>query len=204
MRIGDNCLVVVEEICCRHSEIISLRFLEYFYVPREIGECERARPFFLTREEFLAGEKLSLRVALLSAGWDIGLHSEVMLNRGARHIPTMDFEVPISFETERKLQERLEEIVVPVSGPGVLLNSGNSYQFVGTVKLLDRSEWLDFLALALLTSIVHAKFDEEHFAHVRWIGHSLLRRAGVLRVSARTKPMLPQVIAFVGGEKGGG
>lgn len=69
--------------------------------------------------------------------------------------------------------------------------------------MLGPEEWLDFLGLNLITSIV-TQVDEnlprvhEFISDYRYIGHSMLRRSTGLRVTTRgSKTFTPQVVSVI-------
>jgi hypothetical protein len=88
------------------------------------------------------------------------------------HIPLMDFSCEDSPENLEKVKEFLSEAG---QKRGVILLSGRSYHYYG-VDLMSEKEWLNFLGKCLLFT---------GFTDERYIGHRLLDRCGILRISAR-------------------
>lgn len=203
IQVGDTCRDVLREVICAHS-IRFIDFRAYYYIPR-CPDYPR-RPFLLrVGEEFET--RLEQEINELQEGWDICVRSDVCCTgKGKMHIPQIDFEVPISPSSQKRLSDILKEEIVSLFGGGVLLESGASYQFWGTERLLPQSngirfepEWIDFMAALLLTSKTRARFDIEHLVDIRWIGYSLLRGATSLRITAKTKKVLPHVVAIIEG-----
>lgn len=197
IQIGSNCRDVLREIILRHS-ITMVDFRAYYYIPQQT-DCPK-KPFSLKTDESFE-PRLEKEIGQLQDGWDIGVYSNVFTDKGKRHIPQIDFELPISPKAQEILIRILYEKIVPDFGRGALLESGNSYHFWGTERLLLRRDWgvhfeidwVDFMAVMLLTS----GHQIVNLVDVRWVAYSLLRGATVLRVSAKTKKMLPRVVALV-------
>lgn len=197
IQIGSNCRDVLREIIFRHS-ITMVDFRAYYYIPQR-ADCPR-KPFLLKTGEGFES-RLEEEIGQLQDGWDIGVYSNVFTDKGKRHIPQIDFELPISPKSQEILIGILEEKIVPDFGGGALLESGGSYHFWGTKRLLYprdwgthfEIDWADFMGVLLLTS----GHQTLNLVDVRWVGYSLLRGATVLRVSAKTKQVLPHIVAII-------
>jgi hypothetical protein len=98
-----------------------------------------------------------------------------------RHIPMMDFRLMPGAGSVEVVREMLE--AVGQTG-GVILGSGRSYHFYG-LDLLERDDWLKFLARSLLLAPL---------TDARYIAHRILEGEGALRVTANeAKPRMPVV-----------
>lgn len=102
---------------------------------------------------------------------NIALNSKVKLGTGEeRHLPLLDFHIPISNENEKIVLE-----VIKLLGflDGYILKSGESYHFIG-VSLIDDSELVRLLSKALFFSPIIDR---------AWIAHQLIERSASLRIS---------------------
>lgn len=190
-----SCRHVIEHIVRFHPEIAKLNFAKFLYVPRIIGREKGDICLELTRGEIFNG-KLDELIASLEAGWDIGIRSLVTLADGSfAHIPMVDFSLPKSPENLAIIKKRIRNITGEEKG--LILESGKSYHYYG-VNLRTEESWQEFMAKCLLTSIFQGK--DQPFIEVadsRYIGHSLLGGACVLRISANAERKLIPVVVDV-------
>lgn len=112
---------------------------------------------------------------------NIAFNSKVKLkSRVYKHIPLLDFHIPIS-----KTNQSIVNKVIRLLGfsKGYILESGESYHFIGT-ELLDDNELISFLSKALLFAPIIDR---------AWIAHQLLEKASSLRISYKHNT-LPKLI----------
>lgn len=118
----------------------------------------------------------------LGSQWSVGLSSRVVCVGGIHHIPMMDFQIPISPESEQLLYERIDEVLTLDNYPGGwLLQTTNSYHFIGS-KIVDVQTWLRFVGRMLLLRL---KDETVSVADDRYIGYSLCRLDTPLRCSPK-------------------
>lgn len=115
---------------------------------------------------------------------NLALCSEVILDNGEhRHLPLLDFHIP---ETPNNANIAEEVCRILALGPGWLLESGESYHFIGS-KLLKWNAINDMLCQALLFAPILDK---------AWISHQLLERTCSLRVGAK-HGVMPKVCRLI-------
>ena len=116
----------------------------------------------------------------------LAISSEVICTSGQRkHIPLLDLHCTT---TPNNLELVLQVCQKIAHSEGVVLNSGNSYHFIGT-SLMTFEERIHFLGRALLFSPI---------ADGRWIGHQLQEPISALRISRKSKLQgLPSVVGIV-------
>lgn len=170
------------------------RFEMVFYTPRS-GAVQRARdagqplaPVLLDvspdapaglvqgcyMREFLARLELD-------PGQVVALGSRLLL--GAQHLLLLDFAIPCSTQAQDELVGYLQEC----GWRGWLLESGASYHFIGATPM-DPPAWRREMARALLIPGID----------VRYMGHSLHREQGAVRLTAcPLKPTVPFVVAVL-------
>ena len=95
----------------------------------------------------------------------------------------LDFHIPVSECNLRIVKDVLFELNV-VSG--YLLNSGESYHFIGDYSINEES-LLDFLANALFFAPIIDR---------AWIGHQILERSCSLRIDKK-HGVYPEVICYI-------
>lgn len=177
----------------------------YTYMPRENTQDKKSNSLsqliFHDFSKFsLAGEKseditvdhINHWIRLLDEGEVLGIISEIKIARSFEeyysahfhHIPMMDFRCPKSPKNLARIKGLLRTIG---EKEGVILDSGRSYHYFGTNPLSEK-EWLMFLGKCLLSGLV----DE------RYIGHRLIDRCGILRISACSlRPKIPTVVSIL-------
>lgn len=96
----------------------------------------------------------------------------------------------------------MNKIVVPYFGGGVILETQNSYHFIGC-KIFKQSRFSEFMGRSLISSTVTIIPDSEerfheHISDYRFIGYSLLRDFTCLRITTNgEKKFRPVVIAEI-------
>lgn len=171
--------------------------------------------FFLTREQILQPETQItdaaevIRTQTGDSYWNIAIRSDVDYmdkNEGLqkRYLGLMDMILPADNPANLTLlKQRLEEVVVPAYGGGVVINSGNSFHFL-SARTFSRDEMLRFYGACLKLEIPVYRSSTGTAVHIpdgRYIGNSLEFRDGVggLRLTqSPNKPTLPHVVAVVG------
>jgi hypothetical protein len=200
--IGLSTLEVAKYVVGANSEVDRVMFRKYCYIPNvSSGPNDGLVP--MTRNEFLGGTGIESIIANLDEGFNLALDSRVVLKDGtAAHFQMMDLSPRKSPESLEKVTQQFGKIIVPKFGGGVLLETNKSYHYFG-FGILKQEEWLDFLGLNLITSIVTYVGENQPRAHeiisdYRYIGHAMLRRSTGLRVTTRgTKVFEPKVIAVI-------
>lgn len=177
----------------------------YTYRPRENTQDKKSKSlsrliFHDFSKSLLSGEKseditvdgLNHWIRLLNEGEVLAIISDVKIARSYEeyysahfhHIPMMDFRCPQSPKNLALIKGLLRAIG---EKEGVILDSGRSYHYLG-VDPLDEKDWLMFLGKCLLSGLV----DE------RYVGHRLIDRCGILRISAcPLRPKIPTVVAIL-------
>lgn len=192
--IGAPPLEVICQIVKHSSQIAELNFWTYNYVPLRHDEKGR-NPLWLTREQILHDGILGEIELSLKDGEQLAISSRVKLLSGkVAHLPMMDFQTPKGEFGLQKVRERLQHVGVK---NGWILETGESYHYYGG-DVLSQEDWLDFMGLCLLTSIVHTRENIEQIADPRYIGHSLRRGCNTLRITTRgDKDFTPRVVAKI-------
>ncbi len=181
-------------ICKLNPQIGKVGFYIYSEGPNQPISISEDSLIWLSREEIVHRNALSDFTSSLSSDNEMGVFSRVSLVSGkSAHIPMMDFRIPKEQEALALIIRRLYEVGSKISG--WLLDSGVSYHFYGE-KLLTHRAWYSFMGKCLLTSVKNDFGDYVEIADCRYVGHSLIQRGNLLRVSARSgrKPM-PVVIS---------
>jgi hypothetical protein len=141
---------------------------------------EAERTLVLTRQEILDGRAVSIGQQT-NQDEGISLCSEIRVKEGYQvHLPMLDF----ACNPTEANQAAISSMLVVIKQAGIILNSGNSYHFLG-VSLLTGEEWARFMGHALLLA---------PFIDVRYIGHRLIDGECRLRVFASNKnPQTPVI-----------
>jgi hypothetical protein len=135
-------------------------------------------------------EDLTGIIAPAASDEAVGIYSDVQveLDTGAvatRHLPMLDFSVPVSKEGEAFVEAAVWEMGETF---GAILNSGRSYHYVG-FDLMTPAEWMEFMHQAILLA-----------PHVDapYLGHRLLTGAATLRItSGKYKPETPRIVSLL-------
>lgn len=200
--LGFSTMDIAKDVVLANQDIAVVHFRAYHYVPNTPPGPEE-RIFPIERNTFLYGYDPAVIIDSLDDGSNLALDSKIMLESGDRaHFQMMDLAPRKSPEALEKITCRFKEIIVPRFGGGVLLETNKSYHYFG-FQVLSLEEWLDFLGLNLITSIV-TQVDEnlprvhEFISDYRYIGHSILRRSTGLRVTTRvSKTFEPKVVSVI-------
>lgn len=194
--IGASCHEVIREILRLNPEIEAMRFTTYSYVYLAIEKDKIEPHFWINREEILEGDELERQIEALPEGSELGIHSHVRMKDGSiKYLSMMNFR---SLEPSLDIQERAKEKMKEIVGmKGPLLRTDRSFHFYG-LEPVDFEEWLNFNARCLLTSIVEDKGKKiTDIVSTRYIGHCLLRRANVLRISNNFRQVMPTVVDYI-------
>lgn len=190
--IGASCHEVIKEILRLNPDIDAIQFTTYNYIFQAIAKDRQEPHFWLDRDGILKGKALEKQIAELPEGYDLGIHSLVKMKDGSeKYLSLIDFKLSPSPENLEIIKERMKKIV---GIEGFILETDKSYHFYG-INPVDFDDWIDFCARCLLTSLV--KDEGKTIIDVvstRYIGHCLLRRANVLRISANVRKVLPTVV----------
>lgn len=133
----------------------------------------RERSFTITNDEFVK-HGIDMIIRGLADDEGLAISSRLRMRNGFNaHLPMLDF----ACKPSALNLEAVEYFLRAIDQSGVVLNSGNSYHFVGT-SLLTTDEWLRFMGQSLLfTPLIDA----------RYIGHRLYDGESYLRVFANNK-----------------
>lgn len=111
--------------------------------------------------------------AKLNNSPNIGINSLVRTISGELcHIPMMDFHLPVN---ERNTQIVNKICVLTGCTKVAIINSGNSYHFIGC-DLMSEDELVDFLAKGLLYGPI---------TETIWIAHQIIERSCTLRIGEK-------------------
>lgn len=181
-------------------QIQRVNFRRYLCVP---GKPTKDDVIGLNRQAFLDGAVVEELIEDCPERWNIAFDSKVEdANGDVFQLPMMDLTLRRSPENLDRTKERLKELIVPDFGGGFILETEKSYHFLGR-RLLSHKEWLKFLGLSLLASIVIVTPNGQENIHelvadYRYIGHSLIRGSAGLRITAGgSKTVLPKVVAVI-------
>lgn len=134
----------------------------------------RERSFNLTNEEFITQGTAAI-ITNLRDDEGLAISSRVRIRSGySAHLPMLDF----ASEPTQANRKAVEYMLRAIDQPGVILNSGNSYHFIG-ISLLGSDEWLRFMGRSLLLAPL---------IDARYTGHRLYDGECYLRVFAKNKP----------------
>jgi len=196
LKIGDNIIEAVQYFLLKNTQISYLTFKTYrfgkskkkkisSYVSRLLYHREtRTEGVFVLRREDILSRAIEYTDNCLKDGYALALSSKVEIDKEIFHIPMIDFRCSVSNENLLKILEFLYETE---EKEGVVLNSGNSYHYLGT-KLLTESDWLNFIGKSLLFG---------KYVDYEWVGHRLMDKFCSLRVSSKKSVNIPRVVAII-------
>jgi|SRR5882724_4190109 len=135
----------------------------------------RERSFSITNEEFVMHGAGSI-IKSLEDDEGLAICSRVRVRNGySAHLPMLDF----ACKPTKANCGAVEYMLRAIDQSGIVLNSGDSYHFIG-ISLLTADEWLRFMGQSLLlTPLIDA----------RYMGHRLYDGECYLRVFAKNKPL---------------
>ena len=124
----------------------------------------------------------------------IGITSIVSVKAKQRFLFLLDCALLVSDQNEKELIQILKDSVEPMSGlrGGMVLRTLNSYHAVGFVPL-NENDWQNHMAHAILLKTK----NEEPVGDIRYIGHSLERGYGSLRISDYKGKPTPDFICYL-------
>ena len=108
----------------------------------------------------------------------------IFMDKKVYHLPMIDFHCN---STEKNVQLAEDLIGILEIGPGYLLDSGESFHFIGT-QLINAMEFGPYLGKLIMYSPIIDK---------SWIAHQLIEGSCALRVTQKKK-VLPTVIKGIG------
>lgn len=180
---------IIEEIIKKNPGLKVVFFVAYRYVPKSLNL--KGRVTLIPIEVKNTDARSYMSSIRLKKSWDLTLCSKVkMKDNSIRHIPQIDFWCPISSKNKNLIKTKLIEVLKIT--PGFLLNSGNSYHFIGT-KLLSEKQWQYLLGLCLLTTEPFKK----SIIDVRWLGHQLMAGWSCLRIRASKLKPEPKLVTVL-------
>ena len=202
--LGLSTLEIAQRIVDSNSEIQSIRFRPYFYIPNKPSGSEE-QTHGVSRKLFLELKQIDMDnwLTQLGEGYNIALDSPVVFENGDKgHFVMADLAPQKSDENLKKIKERFSEIIQPRFGGGFFLETKKSYHFIGE-KFASQEDWHELLGRLLITSIVTVTPEgtpniHEVIADYRYIGHSLIRGSTGLRLTTNgEKTISPSVVGFV-------
>lgn len=124
----------------------------------------------------------------------VAITSLVGVKTEQRYLFLLDCGLSVSTENERELIEILRNSrdSLPALGSGMILRTLNSYHVIGFVPL-NKTDWQNHMAKAILLRTKNG----EPIGDIRYIGHSLEREYGSLRLSDYLGKPTPEFICYV-------
>lgn len=124
----------------------------------------------------------------------IAVTSLVRVDAKQRRLLLLDFAIPISFHNEvlvRTALRKAQKDFPKIFACGTLMRTANSYHYVGLTPL-SHHLWQKGMGLSLLFG-----GHDTQLIDVRYIGHSLMRGYGALRVCDRDAFTIPTLCTFI-------
>jgi len=145
---------------------------------------EREKTFVLSNKEVVNGGIVSI-CDQLANDEALALCSGVRLEEGyVAHLPMLDFACAPTIQNRNTVEAMLKTI----GQTGAILESGNSFHFLG-ISLLATDQWVRFMGRSLLLA---------PYVDIRYTGHRLIDGEALLRLFARGKEQpAPTVKAIV-------
>lgn len=124
----------------------------------------------------------------------IAITSIISVNAEQKFLFLLDCALPVSDQNNKELIQILKDSVefMPGLKGGMVLRTLNSYHVVGFVPL-NRTDWQSHMAYAILLKTK----NEEPIGDIRYIGHSLERGYGSLRISDYQGKPTPDFICYL-------
>lgn len=124
----------------------------------------------------------------------IAITSIISVNAEQKFLFLLDCALPVSDQNKKELIQILKDSVefMPGLKGGMVLRTLNSYHVVGFVPL-NRTDWQSHMAYAILLKTK----NEEPIGDIRYIGHSLERGYGSLRISDYQGKPTPDFICYL-------
>ncbi len=171
---GDHPFFFLEPLFGRSGAVF--HFSRYVYTPDSLFDD---RETFQMRGTDITSDWLEEQFGSLKHDQELAIHSNVLLDGRAVHIPMLDFAVGhIGPEELDRIRAFLPERIFLTS---TFYSSGRSYHVYAT-SLLGPKEWYEFLGRALLIN----PRDGKQIVDARWVGHRLIAGYCSLRLSNRS------------------
>ncbi|MFM2357702.1 MAG: hypothetical protein RJA61_439 [Candidatus Parcubacteria bacterium] len=124
----------------------------------------------------------------------ISISSLISHKNEQKYLFLLDCKLPISDKNEKELVLSIHKSkhLLPALKNGMILRTQNSYHVVGFIPL-SKEEWQKHMAYAIL---LRTNTDED-IADMRYIGHSLERGFGCLRVSDYEEKPTPDFVCYL-------
>lgn len=124
----------------------------------------------------------------------ISISSLISHNTQQKYLFLLDCSIPVSKKNEKELIASLEKSIdfLYALKDGMLLQTANSYHIVGFIPL-SKDEWQKHMAYAILLRTSKG----EDIADIRYIGHSLERGYGCLRISDYENKPTPDFVCYL-------
>ncbi|MBI2595624.1 hypothetical protein HYW46_02720 [Candidatus Daviesbacteria bacterium] len=193
--VGATTIEAAKFVVGQNPQIANVFYRKYVYVPAQLGKDEMIP---VSRENFLRGLDPKILIFAEETQANIALDSRVNLLDGAKgHLLMMDLTLSKGLAGLQTTEERLRSCIIPHFGGGFLMETGQSYHFLGN-QITNQEGWINFLGRCLVTSEVTKDKGFIEVADTRYIGFSLLRGSNGLRLTTRgTKSFIPRVVAIL-------
>ena len=185
----------VIKVIVKTNHVKSLHLREYNY-PALTPGCEPAQGDKLTKisaNEFLKRGGIQTLIDKLEPNRNVGIESLVSVKGKYKHIPMMDMSVKKSTKTKNELISTWDKTIIPRFGKGVLIETYNSYHFLGTEKLLTNDEFRDFLSWSLLCT-KNKGGNFKTYVDTQYVAYCQLKGSCCLRISAYPGSLIPKTI----------
>lgn len=124
----------------------------------------------------------------------LGVESCVKINGKNMHIPMMDYECKKTHKELKSLVKVWKRYIIPRFGKGVILETDNSYHFIGTEKLLSENDLINYLAWSLIC-VKKSETKYERSVDIHYIGYCQLKRSLCLRITPyQNTSFIPHVV----------
>jgi len=194
--LGFTTLKIIEKILNTNSEIGKVILREYTYPAMPVGTGPAVGDSLstLSARNISRNKKLEARIKNLCDNRNIGIESKVVVDSRVMHIPMMDFAVIKSESNLNKIVKLWKKLIIPEFGGGVIIETDNSYHFIGTKRLLSNSELEKYLAWSMLC-VTGSPKKLKTYVDVQYVAYSLLKKSMCLRITAYPKSKFnPHVI----------
>lgn len=168
---GDHPFFYLEPLFGRRGAVF--HFSRYVYTPDSLFDD---RETLQVGGKEITAEWLEEQLGVLKRHQELAIHSKVLLDGRAAHIPMLDFARDhIGAEELHRVKAFLPDRVFSTSA---FYTTGRSYHSYST-HLLGPKEWHEFLGRALLIN----PRDDSQIVDARWVGHRLIAGYCSLRFS---------------------
>lgn len=174
---------------------VRIYFNEFAYPSLPPGSKPHIGKFFsLGSKAFKSTSELESTIEKLPANTSLGIASLVKVGNKTWYLPMMDFAIPKSKQAIEIIRSNYGKIITPKFGGGVLIETDNSYHFLGN-KLLTKKQLQSFINWSLVASAYKKDNHLELLCDTQFIGYWLLKNNICIRISPRTNGPWPKVVS---------